>query len=49
MIHVIGDSHASDIHSGWKDCSNIESHFINSTLCYSIKTKSKHQTQEIST
>lgn len=36
MIHVIGDSHASDIYSGWKDCSNVKSHYLDSTLCYNI-------------
>ena len=35
MIHLFGDSHASD-NAGWKDCSNIISHYKNSTLCYSI-------------
>lgn len=36
MIHVIGDSHASNIHSGWKHCKNIISHHIPGTLCFSF-------------
>lgn len=35
-IHTFGDSHASDIHSGWKDCDNIKAHHIGSILCYSF-------------
>jgi len=36
MIHTIGDSHASNIISGWKDCKNIQSHHIGPVLCYSF-------------
>lgn len=35
-IHVVGDSHASNTISGWKDCKNIISHYIGSVLCYSF-------------
>lgn len=35
-IHIIGDSHASNKISGWKDCKNIISHHIGAVLCYSF-------------
>jgi hypothetical protein len=35
-IHTFGDSHASDSHSGWKDCNNITTHHIGPILCYSF-------------
>ncbi len=35
-IHVFGDSHASDKISGWKDCLDIESHYLGPILCYSF-------------
>jgi len=35
-IHTFGDSHASIIHSGWKDCSNIKAHHLGPILCYSF-------------
>lgn len=35
-IHTFGDSHASDKHSGWKDCKNIKAHHIGPVLCYSF-------------
>lgn len=35
-IHTFGDSHASDIVSGWKDCSNIKAHHLGAILCYSF-------------
>lgn len=36
MIHTFGDSHSSNIISGWKDCKNIISHHIGPVLCYSF-------------
>ena len=36
VIHTIGDSHASNQHSGWKDCSNICSHWLGPVLCHSF-------------
>jgi len=35
-IHTIGDSHASNTISGWRDCNDIESHHIGAILCYSF-------------
>ena len=35
-IHTIGDSHASNILSGWKDCDNIKPHHLGPMLCYSF-------------
>jgi hypothetical protein len=35
-IHTFGDSHASNIHSGWKDCNNIRAHHLGAILCYSF-------------
>lgn len=35
-IHTFGDSHASDIISGWKDCDNVRSHHLGAILCYSF-------------
>ena len=35
-IHTFGDSHCSNIYSGWKDCSNIISHHIGPLLCHSF-------------
>lgn len=35
-IHTFGDSHASNIISGWKDCNNIISHHLGPILCYSF-------------
>lgn len=36
MIHTIGDSHSSTVHSGWKHCKNIIPHHIGPVLCYSF-------------
>jgi len=35
-IHTFGDSHASNIHSGWKHCDNIKAHHLGPILCYSF-------------
>lgn len=35
-IHTFGDSHASNINSGWKDCHNIKAHHLGAILCYSF-------------
>lgn len=35
-IHTFGDSHASNIYSGWKDCTNVISHHLGPILCYSF-------------
>lgn len=35
-IHTFGDSHSSDIISGWCDCSNIIAHHLGPILCYSF-------------
>lgn len=35
-IHTFGDSHASNIHSGWKDCTNVISQHLGPILCYSF-------------
>jgi hypothetical protein len=35
-IHTFGDSHASNTHSGWKDCNNIQAHHIGPILCHSF-------------
>ena len=35
-IHTFGDSHASNIHSGWKHCDNIKAHHLGPVLCYSF-------------
>lgn len=35
-IHTFGDSHSSNIISGWKDCNNIVSHHLGPVLCYSF-------------
>lgn len=34
-IHTFGDSHASNIHSGWKDY-NIKAHHLGAVLCYTF-------------
>lgn len=36
IIHTIGDSHASNKISGWKDCKNIKYHYLGPILCYSF-------------
>jgi len=36
LIHTIGDSHASNIHSGWRECKNVITHHIGPILCYSF-------------
>ena len=41
MIHTFGDSHSSDIISGWKHCKNIISHYIGPILCYSFGKERK--------
>ncbi len=35
-IHTFGDSHSSNIRSGWRDCNNIKAHHIGPILCYSF-------------
>lgn len=35
-IHTFGDSHASNIYSGWKDCDGVISHHLGPVLCYSF-------------
>lgn len=35
-IHTFGDSHGSNIHSGWKECCNIIAHHLGPILCYSF-------------
>ena len=35
-IHTFGDSHASNMISGWKDCNNIQANHIGAVLCYSF-------------
>lgn len=35
-LHIFGDSHASDIISGWRDCTNIKSYHLGPILCYSV-------------
>ena len=35
-IHIFGDSHASNIYSGWNYCTNVISHHLGSILCYSF-------------
>jgi hypothetical protein len=35
-IHTFGDSHASNIHSGWKDCKNVIAHHLGGVLCFSF-------------
>lgn len=36
IIHTIGDSHASNKISVWKDCKNINYHYLGPILCYSF-------------
>ena len=35
-IHTFGDSHASSVYSGWRDCNNIKAHHLGPVLCYSF-------------
>lgn len=38
-IHVFGDSHGSNIHSGWRDCNGVLCNHLGPMLCYTFGNK----------